>query len=191
MPVAYAYSTDGLPIYDAAGRNLVDIGGNIFDIDGNRIEHFDAGTGGEQTVFGPTGRIEERQRLVLLDQVTDPHNIGAVLRSAAAFGAAAVILPDRHAPPITGTLAKAASGAVEVVPLVRVVNLARTIVDLQEAGFLCLGLAEEGETSAAATGAVSVIRMSSVSVALLPAVSVTTTGMLSSTSAGLVCAGAS
>ena len=88
--------------------------------------------------------------LVLLDQVTDPHNIGAVLRSAAAFVAAAVILPDRHAPPITGTLAKAASGAVEVVPLVRVVNLARTIVDLQEAGFLCLGLAEEGETELAA-----------------------------------------
>lgn len=88
--------------------------------------------------------------LVLLDQVTDPHNIGAVLRSAAAFGAAAVVLPDRHAPPVTGTLAKSASGAVEVVPLVRVVNLARTIAELQEAGFLCLGLAEEGQTELAA-----------------------------------------
>ena len=82
--------------------------------------------------------------VVLLDQVTDPHNIGAVLRSAAAFGADAVVMPDRHAPMITGTLAKAASGAVEMVPLVRVVNLARSIVDLQEAGFQCLGLAEEG-----------------------------------------------
>ncbi len=88
--------------------------------------------------------------VVLLDQVTDPHNIGAVLRSAAAFGADAVILPDRHAPMITGTLAKAASGAVEVVPLVRVVNLARTIVELQEAGFVCLGLAEEGPEALAA-----------------------------------------
>ncbi|BBK35694.1 hypothetical protein STAQ_07720 [Allostella sp. ATCC 35155] len=88
--------------------------------------------------------------LVLLDQVTDPHNIGAVLRSAAAFGAAAVVLPDRHAPPVTGTLAKSASGAVEVVPLVRVINLARTIVQLQEAGFLCLGLAEEGQTALSA-----------------------------------------
>lgn len=83
--------------------------------------------------------------VMILDQVTDPHNVGAILRSCAAFGALAIIMPDRNTPPVTGVLAKIACGAVDVVPIISVGNLARAMDELKEAGFWSVGLAEEGD----------------------------------------------
>ena len=87
--------------------------------------------------------------LIVLDQVTDPQNVGAILRSASAFGAVGLVLTERHAAPESGVLAKAASGALDHLAMVRVVNLARAIEGLKRAGFWCLGLAAEGEMTLA------------------------------------------
>ncbi|MCB2117427.1 MAG: 23S rRNA (guanosine(2251)-2'-O)-methyltransferase RlmB [Rhodobacteraceae bacterium] len=103
------------------------------------------------------GRLDEvcaggagRPLVVLLDRVTDPHNVGAILRSAEVFGARAVIAPARHSAPETGALAKTASGALERQPYLRVGNLAEAMERLRDMGYVLVGLAGEGETTLAA-----------------------------------------
>lgn len=108
---------------------------------GLAIEAFDLERARLKDVCAPDGA---RQPVVVLDQITDPQNIGAVFRSAAAFGARAAIVQDRRTPPLSGALAKAAAGAVETLPCVKAVNISRALEALKDLGYHCAGLAGDG-----------------------------------------------
>jgi 23S rRNA (guanosine2251-2'-O)-methyltransferase len=96
---------------------------------------------------------QENTLLLMLDQVTDPHNVGAILRSACALGAHGVIMQRKHAPTLEGVLAKTACGAIEHIPVAYETNLSRALEELKDGGFFAYGLDERGDTDIAACNA--------------------------------------
>ena len=98
------------------------------------------------------GLMQSGVRMIMLDQVTDPHNVGAILRSAAAFGVGAVIMTKDHSPPESGALAKAACGALELVPCIRITNLSQTLDDLKRHGYWIAGMDGQADKMVEAAG---------------------------------------
>jgi 23S rRNA (guanosine2251-2'-O)-methyltransferase len=116
--------------------------------------------GSLEDILAATSRSDRPGILVLLDGVEDPHNLGAILRSALAAGAAAVIVPERRAAGLGDTVARAAAGALEHIPVARVVNIARAMEDLKKAGYWLVGLDERAEREISAvdlTGAIGLV----------------------------------
>jgi 23S rRNA (guanosine2251-2'-O)-methyltransferase len=140
----------GEDILSAAGARALDVA----KTDRAEIERLAGAEGNHQGValevlpldpvaIGDIGDPASGRPLLVLDQITDPRNVGAILRSAAVFGAAGVVLQDRNAPPESAALAKAASGALETVPMIRVGNLVQAMKTLTERGYWSVGLAGE------------------------------------------------
>lgn len=102
----------------------------------------------------------EDTKVVILDHVTDPHNVGAIIRTAAALGAQALVMTEKHSPPLSGTLAKTACGGIEVLPIIKVTNLARAMDEIKELGFWTVGLDEHAPqtiTEAGLTGKLALV----------------------------------
>jgi 23S rRNA (guanosine2251-2'-O)-methyltransferase len=134
---------------------IADVNALAFDVDIVEPRAIDRETGSEAVHQGvmletkplkpqPLKSLQESRLLLILDQVTDPHNVGAIMRSAVAFGAGAIITTARHSPQESGVLAKAASGALELISHIEVRNLADAIGELHDLGFTTIGLDSEG-----------------------------------------------
>jgi 23S rRNA (guanosine2251-2'-O)-methyltransferase len=135
-----AGSTRGAPLHLVAPRDLDRMLGADAVHQGILLE-------AEPLAERAVADLDQAELVVLLDQVTDPHNVGAILRSSAVFGVDALVMTARHSPPLHGALAKAASGALEHVPVVLVPNLARALSDLGDLGFMRIGLDSGGATA--------------------------------------------
>lgn len=134
---------DGLPVQATDARTLDQLLGRDAPHQGMALELEPLASPDLLDLLPPAGAPS---LIVMLDQVEDPHNVGAILRSAAVFGADAVISQDRHAPPETGVLAKSASGALDVIPWARVTNISATLDMLADHGYWAVGLDGAGET---------------------------------------------